>query len=490
MKHCVILMAAMLAFGALATDYNITLATDSSPDLTDIDSYLNSITSQYSTPQEQAIAIWRWSQRLRKQNTNPMREGMYVLDPIELFNSYGYWNCGIISGVNNALWLKMGWKAHYVQLGDHTVCECSWDGGKSWHMFDASMSFYCFNEKGEVASVREIEQNPKFYLENFAPECGTNPAKDINDHRAWRCASDRPVENQRTLANGYDSFKPPNSIQTGNLYAQYGRRYVLNLRPNESYTRYFEPMPSAGTTTFRPVGNGEDPDTYKYIRANGVWHYPPDLRDPATRESVCADAGVIWAKDGVRPKAGEPAAFVIFKLNAANAITSATLAWEGRDTGVSFSRDCGMHWESVELLPERLSIRSANLPEKALGVTEILIKAELNAPDAALNRMTITALTQLNRPALPKLVLGPNRVQVRLGPQVEKIQFAPSIANGNHTKTAFAESSIDVEKQPDFYKPTLRPAENKTPCSVTWKIEAPTPITDLVYGGTVCVKCA
>ncbi len=74
----------------LAADYNITLVTDSAPDLTDIDSYLRSITSQYAAPQEKAIAIWRWSQRLRKQTTNPMEDGQYVLDPIHpLFSTFG-----------------------------------------------------------------------------------------------------------------------------------------------------------------------------------------------------------------------------------------------------------------------------------------------------------------------------------------------------------------------------------------------------------------
>ena len=67
------------------TAYNVTLVTDSAPDLTDIDSYLRSITSQYATPQEQAIAIWRWSQRLRKQTTSPVEEGHFVLDPIAMF---------------------------------------------------------------------------------------------------------------------------------------------------------------------------------------------------------------------------------------------------------------------------------------------------------------------------------------------------------------------------------------------------------------------
>jgi len=141
---------------ARGADYNVTLATDSAPDFTDVDSYLRSITSQYAAPQEKAIGVWRWSQRLRKQTSFPTEGGHVVNDPIHFFSSYGYTMCGIISGIDNSLWLNLGWKAHYVQLGDHTVCECSWDGGKTWHMFDNSMSFYCFNDKGEVASVREI----------------------------------------------------------------------------------------------------------------------------------------------------------------------------------------------------------------------------------------------------------------------------------------------------------------------------------------------
>ena len=105
-------------------DYNVTLVTDSAPDFTDVESYLRSVTSQYPTPQEKAIGVWRWSQRLRKQTSYPTEGGHPVNDPILFFTSYGYTMCGIISGVNNGLWLNLGWKAHYVQLGDHTVCEC------------------------------------------------------------------------------------------------------------------------------------------------------------------------------------------------------------------------------------------------------------------------------------------------------------------------------------------------------------------------------
>ncbi|HLX60004.1 MAG TPA: discoidin domain-containing protein [Planctomycetota bacterium] len=506
------LFLAVFASVLAASDYNITLVTDSTPDLTDIDSYLRSITSQYEKPQDKAIAIWRWSQRLRKQNTNPMFNGQYVLDPIDLFNSFGYCNCGIISGLNDAFWLRMGWKAHYVQLGDHTVTECSWNGGKTWHMFDASMSIYCFNDKGEVAGVREIVQNPHFYLENFAPECGTNPARDKNDQRAWRCASDRPVENRRTLANGVDSYKPTSSIQEFDLHAQFGRRYVLNLRPGESYTRYFEPLPAdaplttgapassrleagapSGTRTFLPTGNKKtpDPDTYKYFRANGAWHYAPNLRDRATRDSIYSDSNVKWTPEGIRAAIPSPPAplpqgergEVIFKISAANAVTSAKLKLKAKNAAVAVSRDAGMHWIDVDA-----KSGGAELLDQVASLTEYLVKIELNGAEALLSEFSIDTITQLNRPALPKLVRGPNRVQVKLGPQLETIQFQPSVVGGNHAKTAYASTNIDVDPQPDYYKATLRPSEKKTPCSVTWKIETPTPITDLSFGGTVCVK--
>ena len=458
--------------------YNITLVTDQVPDLTDIGSYLRSITSQYATPQEQAIAIWRWSQRLRKQTSNATEDGHFVLDPILLFNSYGHCNCGIVSGVNNALWLNMGWKAHYVQLGDHTVCECSWDDGKSWHMFDASMSFYCFNDRGEVASVHEIEKNPQFYLENFAPECGTNPVDDMNDHRGWRCASDGPVRFQRTLANGYDSFKPPNDVTDGNLYAQWGRRYVLNLRPAEHYTRYFQPLEGAGPGLFRPV-NGKDMNVNQNLRANGVWHYAPDLRNPSTRALVYSESGVTWTKDGVKGP-GQ----VVFKVSAANVVTSAKLALKGTGASASLSRDAGLTWENVVLDANG----GAELNGPVAGVTEYLVRVDLSGPNPLLDTLGIDTITQLNRPGLPRLARGPNKIQVRLGPQVETIQLQPSVVGGNHKRTVYAERLLDVEKEPNFYKPTLRAGEKDVPCYATWKIETPTPITDLIYGGSICVK--
>lgn len=470
--------------GAFAADanpgaaYNISLVTDSTPDLTDIESYLRSITAQYSTPQDKAVSIWRWSRRLRKQTTNPVEDGFYVIDPIRMFNSYGYCNCGIVSGVNNSLWLNMGWQAHYVQLGDHTVCETSWDGSRNWHMFDSSMSIYCFNDAGNIASVPEIEKNPRFYLQNFGPNCGSNPVRDANDFAGWRASGDGPVRYHRTLADGYSSFAAPNEIFSDHLAIQYGARYVLNLRPGENYTRYFDPLPLDGKKTFRPVRGTMELDVDEggqVSRGNGIWHYAPNLREAATRHYIYSDSGVTWTSAGVRGPGS-----VTFKVAAANAVTSAEFKVAGKGLSLKVSRDAGQSWTSLTL-----ENGMAEAWKEVAGQVEYLARVELTGADSGLESFVADTITQLNRAGLPRLVQGPNRIQVRLGEQLETIQFHPNITN---RESAFAWQNLDIEAKPYFYKPTLRPAENNTPAAVTWRVEAPTPIVKLIYGGNVCVK--
>ena len=83
--------------------------------------------------------------------------------------------------------------------------------------------------------------------------------------------------------------------------------------------------------------------------------------------------------------------------------------------------------------------------EKGADIVTPALSAFINSViNALLSAITIETVTQLNRPALPKLTRGPNRIQVRLGPQVETIQFQPSIIGGNHKKTVHSERGLDV----------------------------------------------
>jgi len=213
-----------------------------------------------------------------------------------------------------------------------------------------------------------------------------------------------------------ESFLPPNEILEDHLAAGYGRRTVLNLRSGESYTRHWSGLDGGKPDPrfYRPL-RGKDVDAQKNIRGNGLWRYAPDLRNPATRSLVYSDSGVTWTKEGVRGP-GQ----VVFKVSAANVVTSARLILGAGGAGVSVSTDAGAHWT-----PTPVVSGEADLPEAVAGQTEYLVKVELEGAGSVLSTLVLETITQLNRPALPRLVRGPNRVQVRLGRQVETITLAP-----------------------------------------------------------------
>jgi len=81
-------------------------------------------------------------------------------------------NRGVISGLNIACWLRLGYQARYIQLGDHTVSEVSWDDGRTRHLFDSSMSFFCYDHAGAVASCRQIKESHACALSGGKSEPG------------------------------------------------------------------------------------------------------------------------------------------------------------------------------------------------------------------------------------------------------------------------------------------------------------------------------
>lgn len=112
---------------------------------------------------------------------------------------------------------------------------------------------------------------------------GSRPAKGLQDHQGWRVGTDRPVEYQRTLANGMDSFLPP----------------------------------------------------------------------------------------------------------------TAKLSLQARGATVSVSRDAGMRWQTVSAGSDE-----TELLEQVAGVSEYLVKVDLNGPEALLSSLVIETITQLNRAGL------------------------------------------------------------------------------------------
>ncbi len=506
-----------------AAVYNLHLVTDNVPDYTDLESLVRSSTAAWQTPQDKCIAVWRWGRRSRRQTSCAVEGGRYILDPILHYNSYGAMNCGIISSLNVSCWRQLGYRARYIQLGDHTVSEVSWDDGRSWHLFDSSMSVFCFNHAGEVASCEEIKQSHAcelsggksepghYYLYHYAPQCGSHPGPT-----GWRSASDQPVGYNRTLAAGASSYTDGFSVDRYCQVARYGHRYTLNLRPYESYTRYWKPLgrvaqkgavPAKDPAYFRPMANGSDPDDQhglNNLRGNGRWLLRPDLAAKDCRKVLYDDEGVaLWAEGGggpnLHPAAPGSTAFAVFKVYAANAITSTEIEAAGLRTSdaddlrVLVSRDAGLHWTTAWQAQGtgRQTIR-VRLRDEVAGVTQCLIKVQMraarNGHDVGLDTFQATTITQVNRLTLPKLALGVNQVLLRADDQVETAELWPPLHAGAYRRTAAEEDNAFSDKEPDgMYKATLGAGVNGRECSVAWRLAVPSEIAAVTYGA-VCTN--
>jgi len=520
----ILLVVAGLAGRMDAAVYNLHLVTDNTPDYTDIESFVQSVTGHLDTPEQKCIAVWRWGRRSRRQTSCSREEGRLIWDPILHYNSYGTMNCGIISALNMASWLKLGYQARYVQLGDHTVSEVSWDGGTTWHMFDSSMSFFCYDDKGLVAGCEQIkaahagrfsggESEPGYYYYyHGAPQCISHRGKD-----GWCCCSDNPVAYQRTLSNGAESYIDGFSVDKHTLHVRYGHRYILNLLPGQSYTRYWKPLdgtddPPAGTDRcnyYRPL-NAKDPDeqhNLHNIRSNGVWLFKPDLRRPDCRK-LFYDADNIeintesTAGPGLHPGLERQRARVVFKVSAANVMTSMRITAEAirKDPSdvlrVFVSRCAGLRWTPVwESSQTGVHPVALGLRDEVAGVTECLVKVEMltvgEKTDVGLNQLEFTTITQLNRRTLPKLTLGTNRIHVSAGRQVDTTVLWPALHDGLYKKTVYSARNIHADEKPDgMYKATLGAGADGVPCEATWRIQVPTDICGVTFASIVTNRSA
>jgi hypothetical protein len=503
---------------AWAQVYNLRLLTDNVPDYTDMPSFVESSTGVWQTPQDKAAAVFRWGRRSRRQTSCAVEDGRHLFDPILHYNSYGAMNCGIISSLNISCWLELGFQARYIQLGDHTVSEVSWNDGRTWHLFDSSMSFYCYNHEGQVASCDEIKQAHGCELSGGKVEPGHyylyHGAPPLLSHlgpSGWRFAADQPVNYARTLQNGAESYTDGFSVDRYCQVSRRGHRYVLNLRPYESYTRHWRPLDDAqhgGDTAandpnyFRPLANGSDPDDQhglNNIRGNGVWLFAPDLAAP-DRDALfydsqnIAEVAVGLTEPHLHPAEAGELTSVTYKISAANVITSLWIDADAfrNDTAdqlsISVSRTAGIRWQQVwqsDMLgrqPIALALR-----DQVAGVTQCLVRIEMLAaqrPDSVgIGSLKFRTITQLNRRAIPKLTLGSNQVVLTADEQLETTELWPPLHDGKYQETVYAESGVFSDQQPDGqYKATLGAGVNGQPGWATWRLAVPTDIVDVALG--------
>ena len=87
---------------------NVKVVTDASPDYSDMESMIHSITANWPSPEEKCWALFYWNHIARRQTTPMILHGLECTDPIRQFNDYGYTMCSTIAGINCSIWDAMG----------------------------------------------------------------------------------------------------------------------------------------------------------------------------------------------------------------------------------------------------------------------------------------------------------------------------------------------------------------------------------------------
>jgi hypothetical protein len=515
-----VFFAAILA--ALGSDFytcaageicNIKVVTDGSPDYTDVGSLIHSATSNWPDTKDKCWALWYWNHIARRQTAPMILHGRELTDPIRQFNDYGYAMCSTVSGINCGIWGAMGLDVKFWDISLHTVPEVAYEG--RWHMYDSSLSaIYTLCDGVTIAGVEDI---------GAEGACAASSGKREPGHIAkYHClAATGPngfltgCDTIRSLEDEYRCFNP-----RGLKYRNYlnnwdlGHRYILNLRGNEVYTRYYHRQDANSPTAvaqgdkrtnyraspayFVPNENkGLDPESVNpryHIRGNGLRRWTPSLTAAALQESTYTIDGV-QAIDpaGVGPVQACQTGEIVFKVEGANVITSLNInarvvrSSEADLASIAVSSTNGLEWQEVWRADQAGEVPvEVSLVEPVNGAYEVLVKVSLMgtaaASDSRLLSIAFEAVTQLNTKTLPALRLGKNTVCVAAGDPTESIVLWPDLSQPSY-KTYVLEENNVAQPEQRSYLASLCADVGGEDAYVVFRLDAPRDITSVTYGG-------
>ncbi len=365
-----------LALPARAEVNNLKIVTDASPDYSDMDSLIHSVTAKGNITEDKLWSLFYWNHIARRQ-TSPMNvHGTALTDPIRQFNDYGFTMCSTISGINCSIWDAMGLPVKYWDISNHTVAEVFYDN--RWHMYDNSMSaLYTLCDGKTIAGVEDIGKEGA---------CAVSGGKTEKGHVALYHSLTATSPNG--FLTGADTIRSldeesrcfnPNALKYRSYFYDWdkGHRYILNLHDGEVYTRFYKSLGEA-PQYFVP-NNGKDPEAVSNfkIRGNGMRIFTPNL---ARLDKIAHSfSDVRFDANGVTPQGnGE----VVFKIEGANVITNLKINAafsQAQNNAISISTTNGLQWQEVA---KNQTAANLNLTSEVNGAYEVLVKISLSGQTA------------------------------------------------------------------------------------------------------------
>lgn len=143
--------------GPVGVVSNVKVLSDKVPDVSSLEAWKKSFIKEGMSDKEKALAVFNTEVTFQQADAPPneyLQREDAVLDPIKMFNVYGYTLCSVSSANVMCLARYVGLPARCFTINAHVVPEIFYEG--AWHMFDADLIEYFPKADGSIASLEEI----------------------------------------------------------------------------------------------------------------------------------------------------------------------------------------------------------------------------------------------------------------------------------------------------------------------------------------------
>lgn len=447
--------------------HQIKVTNDQAPDTSSLKSIVQSVTRGCKTNDEKAVAIYNVNQLLNYHRAYPEEPGKASV--LKEFNVYGWSLCGGLHTELAALWREAGWKWRYLRWPGHTTVEAFYDG--QWHYMDVFLKVYAWKPDAKspggftIASQADIARNPDLILKNLTlnEKLGVmfsrfDTPQKIGDTFNWTaqpmlvcgdsaegvvegCKARKDAGAQTEWAS--IRFDDPNYSTDVNLAPGYSLKltwdamaaahyWVTNGKESDKGPYHtcgagdkdYRSMPSVGPILEPYVKSGGQCRTY----ANGVLTFTPNLDGDAFLAGLFDKTNVKVAKGQLMPADASKDASIIVELQSPYVMTKASGKADGAKAQVSL--DGGKTYKLVDLKDFTAAVK---------GHYQALLKLSVDKP---IKDLSIEAIVQCNRCALPYLAPGTNKITVEaadaksLGDNQLVVTYA---YNAGYHSTSFAD---------------------------------------------------
>ena len=438
---------------------NVKVVSDKVKDVSSIEAWKKSYIDDKKTDRQKALACFETVVAHQHQETPPheflQQEGV-ILDPIKIFNVYGYSFCSVAAGELCALAQHVGLKARGWTINCHCVPEVFFDG--KWALLDASLINYFPQADGSIASVEEICQSVQGWLKEH-PELKGNDKALREFHFAdqktgWKRGPELlarcPFYNERgwwpagthgwySTMQEYDGGSSDNKAKTPFDWlstVSMGYRVNVQLREGERLTRnwsnkglHVNMNKDGGTPGCLTGVVGKD--ALKYTPqygdlapgriGNGTHEYAPTM-ESLTRSAYSIDnlsspipahgQDILRVLDADKPGVlvvRMPSSYVYLTGEASISVTVGD-----KPVIVQFSDNNGLKWKDVAKL-DKEGDHKLDLGKLVLRRYDYLLRFEVPA-GATIGKLKISHDIQHSQRPLPALDKGDNKITFSASP--------------------------------------------------------------------------